>query len=75
MFQATAATYGIPDLNSSIHGYVVFGNEGSKPSFNPLAAGMVPLSVMAIVCGNQIVSLVSLPRCLGSGTSMVGMVC
>jgi chitosanase len=46
----------IGDLNSNIHPYVVFGNDGSSPSFDPQSKGMVPLSVMAVVCNGQLVS-------------------
>lgn len=34
---------------------VVFGNEEHKPSFMPNKHGMEHLSVMAIVCGGQLV--------------------
>lgn len=54
-FKSTAQSYNLPDLNSSIHGYVVFGNEGDNPSFDPRKAGMEPLSVMAVVCNNNLV--------------------
>ena len=55
-FKATANSYGIPDLNSSIHSYVVFGNEGGSPSFDPVKSGLEPLSVMAVVCNDKLVS-------------------
>lgn len=55
-FKTTAKKYNIPDLNSSIHSYVVFGNEGAKPSFDPRKAGMEPLSVMAVICNSQLAS-------------------
>jgi chitosanase len=54
-FQDTVATYGISDLNANIHGYVVFGNDGASPSFDPQSVGIQPLSVMAVVCNNQLV--------------------
>ncbi|EME42833.1 glycoside hydrolase family 75 protein, partial [Dothistroma septosporum NZE10] len=44
----------VPDFNASVHPYVVFGNEGSSPSFNPKAYGMVPLSVMVVVCNGHV---------------------
>lgn len=44
----------VSDLNATRHPYVVFGNEGSKPTFNPKDYGMVPLSVMAVVCNGQV---------------------
>ncbi|KAL1871241.1 serine/threonine-protein kinase HAL4/sat4 [Paecilomyces lecythidis] len=53
-FRHIVKSYGIPDLNASIHSYVVFGNEGSIPSFNPRAYGMRPLSVMAVICNEQL---------------------
>ena len=55
-FKTTARSYGIPDLNSSTHGYVVFGNEGDRPSFDPMKFGLAPLSVMAVVCNDQLVN-------------------
>lgn len=56
-FRKTARKYNIPDLNSSVHSYVVFGNQDAKPTFDPRKAGMEPLSVMAVVCNDQLVSL------------------
>ncbi|KAJ9195408.1 CAZyme family GH75 [Paecilomyces variotii] len=53
-FKNIAQSYGIPDLNANIHSYIVFGNEGAVPSFNPRAHGMRPLSVMAVICNNQL---------------------
>ena len=55
-FQDTVASYnvGISDLDANRIPYVVFGNSGSSPSFDPQMAGMQPLSVMAIVCNNQL---------------------
>ena len=50
------AISGLEDLDANVHPYVVFGNEGASPSFNPQGKGMKPLSVMAIVCNNQLVS-------------------
>lgn len=52
-FKDTVSQYGISDLNANIHPYVVF-NEA--PFFNPEKYGMKPLSVMAVVCNNQVVS-------------------
>lgn len=54
-FKDTVETYGISDLNANIHPYVVFGNEDGKPSFKPQSVGMKPLSVMAVVCNNNLV--------------------
>ncbi|KAL2013502.1 hypothetical protein VTN00DRAFT_1027 [Thermoascus crustaceus] len=53
-FQQIVKGYGFSDLNANIHGYVVFGNEGAKPSFEPKEAGMKPLSIMAVICNNQL---------------------
>lgn len=49
---------GIDDLDSNLHPYVVFGNEGSSSEFDPRQYGMEPLSVMAVVCNNQVVSAI-----------------
>jgi chitosanase len=56
-FKDTVQSYGISDLDSNIHPYVVFGNEGASPSFNPQSYGMEPLSVIAVVCNNQVVRI------------------
>ncbi|KAJ6443208.1 LOW QUALITY PROTEIN: chitosanase [Purpureocillium lavendulum] len=61
-FQYTVASYGTGqrDLDANAHPYVVFGNDGSKPgwhTFNPQQYGIEPLSVMAVVCNNKLVSL------------------
>ncbi|KAM0263151.1 hypothetical protein ACHAQJ_001304 [Trichoderma viride] len=53
-FQDTVQNFGIEDLDANIHPYVVFGNEGASPSFAPQDHGMQPLSVMAVVCNNQV---------------------
>ncbi|KAH8880888.1 fungal chitosanase [Thozetella sp. PMI_491] len=47
---------GVTDLNSNVHSYVVFGNEGTKANwstYDPKSSGIEPLSVMAVVCGNK----------------------
>ncbi|KAI1082702.1 glycoside hydrolase family 75 protein [Whalleya microplaca] len=59
-FADTVAGYnqGIKDLDANIHPYVVFGNSGSKngyKTFDPTKYGIKPLSVMAVVCGDQLV--------------------
>ncbi|KAK0724301.1 family 75 glycoside hydrolase [Lasiosphaeris hirsuta] len=49
---------GINDLNANVHPYVVFGNTGAKPGwekFNPQEYGIQPLSLMAVVCGGQLI--------------------
>ncbi|GFG09574.1 endo-chitosanase [Aspergillus lentulus] len=53
-FMDTVKQYGISDLDANIHPYVVFGNSGSSPTFDPQQYGMEPLSVMAVVCNNQL---------------------
>lgn len=55
-FKDTVQTFGISDLDANLHSYVVFGNEGDNPSFNPQDHGIRPLSVMAVVCNGQVVS-------------------
>ncbi|KAI0165619.1 glycoside hydrolase family 75 protein [Xylariaceae sp. FL1272] len=59
-FADTIASYGqaIVDLVATIHPYVVFGNEGSKGgcvNFDVKEYGIEPLSVMGVVCGNQLI--------------------
>ncbi|KAK2591597.1 hypothetical protein QQS21_010726 [Conoideocrella luteorostrata] len=53
-FVDSVKKFGIPDLDANLHPYVVFGNEGGNPSFNPQSHGLKPLSVMAVVCNNQV---------------------
>lgn len=51
---------GQKDLDSNIHPYVVFGNEGTKKhwhKFDPRDYGIEPLSIMAVVCNNKLVCL------------------
>lgn len=55
-FKDTVQSFGIDDLDANIHPYVVFGNEGDNPSFSPEQFGMQPLSIMAVVCNDQVVS-------------------
>lgn len=50
---------GISDLNPFEHGFVVFGNSGTKPgwkTFDPRTAGVSKASIMAVVCGDKMVS-------------------
>jgi hypothetical protein len=59
-FQHIVAGYGkgINDLNANVHPYVVFGNTGDKGgwvTFDPQQYGIEPLSLMAVVCGDQLV--------------------
>lgn len=56
--EVQALNVGLKDLDSNLHPYVVFGNEEHSPEFKPKDHGMEPLSVMAVVCNNQVVSAV-----------------
>ncbi|KAJ5110399.1 hypothetical protein N7532_000934 [Penicillium argentinense] len=49
-FKVQLSQYGIEDLDANLHPYVVFGNT----NFDPQQYGMEPLSVMAVVCNNQV---------------------
>jgi hypothetical protein len=49
----------VSDLNANYIPYVVFGNDGSASgftTFDPTQYGIQPLSVMAVVCNDQLVS-------------------
>ncbi|KAF3402049.1 Endo-chitosanase [Penicillium rolfsii] len=50
-FKDQLSQYGIKDLDANVHPYVVFGNT----KFDPQQYGMEPLSVMAVVCNNQVI--------------------
>jgi hypothetical protein len=71
-FKGTPAmnSYGIEDLDASIHNYVVFGNAddaGHTPgyvTFDPTRYGVQPLSLMAVVCNNQLVRAIPSDACL-----------
>lgn len=55
-FQDQVAKYGIPDLKADVHPYVVLGNQGDySPTFDPQSVGIRPLSVVAVVCGEQLI--------------------
>lgn len=56
-FQDTVKGYnvGITDLDANVHPYIVYGNSGSTPSFDPKKYGIEPLSVMAVICNQQLV--------------------
>lgn len=58
-FQDVVQSYnvGLEDLDANIHPFVVFGNSGSSPSFDPQAYGIEPLSIMAVICNGQLVKL------------------
>lgn len=50
----------VSDLDANFVPYVVFGNQGTQKgytTFHPQTRGMKPLSVMAVVCGEKLVSL------------------
>ncbi|KAJ6085115.1 hypothetical protein N7499_004744 [Penicillium canescens] len=49
-FKDQLSQFGIEDLDANLHPYVVFGNT----DFDPQQYGMEPLSVMAVVCNNQV---------------------
>ncbi|KAI1411645.1 glycoside hydrolase family 75 protein [Hypoxylon sp. FL1857] len=54
----SAYSNGVSDLNPFVHDYVVFGNSGDKAgwiTFDPRDHNMKPLSVMAVVCNNQLI--------------------
>lgn len=53
-FKDDVKDFGISDLDANLHPYVVFGNEGDSPKFNPQKHGMEPLSVMAVVCNGKL---------------------
>lgn len=60
-FGDTVASYGkgINDLNAYVHSYVVLGNQGSGDGYveyDPQGDGVEPLSVVAVVCGDKMVS-------------------
>lgn len=55
-FKDTVQGFGIDDLDASLHSFVVFGTE----SYFPEDDGLRPLSVMAVVCNNQVVSALSI---------------
>ncbi|KAF5019975.1 hypothetical protein F66182_8006 [Fusarium sp. NRRL 66182] len=57
-FQDQVQSYGAgqKDLDANVHPYVVFGNVGSKknwPTFDAPKHGINPLSIIAVVCGDQ----------------------
>ena len=50
---------GIDDLDAGSHSYVVLGNVGSRAgyvSFDPRSVGVEALSLVAVVCGDKMVS-------------------
>lgn len=76
-FQDTIQGYkkGPKDLDAYIQPYVVFGNEGSKPhwaTFNPEDYGIEPLSIIAVVCGDELVGVSQPPMRVGETVSANG---
>ncbi|KAK0649318.1 chitosanase [Cercophora newfieldiana] len=61
---------GIRDLNPYVHPYVVFGNLGGDDwsMFFPDQYGVLPLSVMAVVCGDKLIYGI-----WGEGNGMEGL--
>lgn len=57
-FKDEVSKFGIKDLDANIHGYVVLGTK----NFDPQSFGIESLSVVAVVCNNQLVFLLLLPR-------------
>ncbi|KAK2733937.1 hypothetical protein FQN57_001920 [Myotisia sp. PD_48] len=51
-FKDEVSKYGIEDLDANKHGYVVLGNE--RPRYLPSQSGVLSLSVVAVVCNNQL---------------------
>ena len=69
-FMDQVSEYGISDLNANIHPYVVFGNVGSADgyvTFDPESVGIKPLSLMAVVCGDKLVSILLSPCWISIG--------
>ncbi|KAL7917457.1 glycoside hydrolase family 75 protein [Trichoderma austrokoningii] len=54
--KVTVQSFSINNLDVNLHLYVVFGNKGANPSFSPKQFSIQPLSVIAVVCNNQVVS-------------------
>jgi len=54
-FQDRVAKFGIEDLDSNKHSYIVFGNQQYSPSFDPTQYGVPELGLAVVVCGGQFV--------------------
>ncbi|OAL65288.1 chitosanase [Trichophyton rubrum] len=50
-FKHEVPRYGIEDLDSNKHAYVVLGTQGSEPSYMPSASNVESLSVVAVFYG------------------------
>ena len=59
-FKSEVQQFGIEDLDSHIQTYVVLGNDNSAEEgdggekFDPTSVGIQPLSVVAVVCGDNL---------------------
>lgn len=59
-FKHLVQAYGIDDLDSHIHTFIVLGNDNSPEegdggeAFDPTSVGIQPLSVVAIVCNDKL---------------------
>lgn len=57
--------FGIDKLDANIHPYVVFGNANDDDQdsgwnvYNPKKDGIEPLSLIAVICGDQLVCIPS----------------
>ena len=55
-FKSEVQEFGIPDLNTYVHPYVVLGNQGDyDPTFEPRDYDVQPLSLVAVVCGDKLI--------------------
>ncbi|KAG0641302.1 putative chitosanase [Tuber brumale] len=52
-FKDGTARYGLDDLDSNKHSYIVFGNQKNSPSFEPSQYGVPDLGVAVVVCAGQ----------------------
>ncbi|RPA97013.1 Chitosanase-domain-containing protein [Choiromyces venosus 120613-1] len=52
-FRDNVARYGVEDLDSNKHSYIVFGNQGYSPSFEPTQYGVPELGIAVVVCAGQ----------------------
>lgn len=52
-FQDEVSTFGIRDLDANVHSYVILGTK----HFDPRDVGVESLSVVAVMCNNQLVSM------------------
>ncbi|PWW76980.1 Glycoside Hydrolase Family 75 protein [Tuber magnatum] len=52
-FKDRVAKFGIEDLDSNKHSYIVFGNQKYSPSFEPTRYGVPELGVAVVVCGGE----------------------